>query len=153
MILPYPFLFGISGGEVLILLLLVLLLFGPKKIPEIARMIGRGMNEVKKVQREINTEIHRYSSDIEREAREMESEVKKIPGDPPSKQAGSQSKHIEKDDVSGHEKVIDVPGNSASRHKQDVKPVKDGGESDPESHVDAGNNEDLPYPYNRDREE
>ena len=64
-------LFGISGGEILILLLLVLILFGPKKIPEIARMVGRGMNEVKKVQREINSEIHRYSSEIEEETRKM----------------------------------------------------------------------------------
>ena len=65
-------LFGISGGEILILLLLVLLLFGPKRIPEIARMIGKGMGEVKKVQREINSEIYRYSSEIERSTKEMD---------------------------------------------------------------------------------
>ncbi len=75
---PFVFIFGISGGELLILLLVVLLLFGPSKIPEIARMVGRGMGEVRKVQREINTEIHRYSSDIEREAKTMESEIKEI---------------------------------------------------------------------------
>lgn len=60
-------LFGISGGEILILLLLILLLFGPRKIPEIARMIGKGMNEVRKVQREINSEIQRYSPETENE--------------------------------------------------------------------------------------
>ncbi len=65
-------LFGISGGEILMLLLLVLILFGPKKIPEIARMVGKGMGEVKKVQREINSEIHRYSSEIEKEAKKMD---------------------------------------------------------------------------------
>ncbi len=61
----HTLLFGISGGEILILLLLILLLFGPRKIPEIARMVGRGMNEVRKVQREINSEIQRYSSEVE----------------------------------------------------------------------------------------
>jgi TatA/E family protein of Tat protein translocase len=71
-------LFGISGGEILILLLLVLILFGPSKIPEIARMLGRGINEVKKVQREINTEIHRYSSEIEKETTKMQSEIDDI---------------------------------------------------------------------------
>ncbi|HSV87322.1 MAG TPA: twin-arginine translocase TatA/TatE family subunit [Bacteroidales bacterium] len=65
-------LFGISGGEVLIILLLALLLFGPSKIPEIARMIGKGVNEVKKVQQEINSEINRYSGEIEKEARKMQ---------------------------------------------------------------------------------
>ena len=55
-ILPsHILLFGISGGEILIILLAVLVLFGPKKIPEIARMLGRGINDFKKVQREINT--------------------------------------------------------------------------------------------------
>ena len=73
--MTYHFLFGISGGEILILLLIVLLLFGPSKIPEIARMLGRGINEVKKVQREINTEIYRYSADVEKEARELKSTV------------------------------------------------------------------------------
>lgn len=71
-------LFGISGGEILIILLAVLLLFGPKKIPEIARMIGRGINEVKKVQREINSEIHRYTADIENEARSMQQDINKL---------------------------------------------------------------------------
>ncbi len=77
MIVPGILLFGISGGEILMLILLVLLLFGPKKIPEIARMLGKGLGEVRKVQREINAEIHRYSSEIEGEVRKMESEVKK----------------------------------------------------------------------------
>ncbi|HAJ98467.1 MAG TPA: twin-arginine translocase TatA/TatE family subunit, partial [Bacteroidales bacterium] len=65
-------LFGISGGELLIIFLLAIVVFGPSKIPEIARMIAKGVNEVKKVQREINTEINRYSGDIEREARQMQ---------------------------------------------------------------------------------
>ncbi len=77
MILPGMLLFGISGGEILMLILLVLLLFGPKKIPEIARMLGKGLGEVRKVQREINSEIHRYSSEMEGEVKKMESEVKK----------------------------------------------------------------------------
>jgi TatA/E family protein of Tat protein translocase len=64
-------LFGISGGEILIVLLLVLLLFGPKKIPEIARAFGKGMNEIKKVQRDINSEINRYSREIENPAKQV----------------------------------------------------------------------------------
>jgi hypothetical protein len=41
-------------------------------------MLGRGINEVKKVQREINTEIHRYSSEIEKETGKMQSEIDDI---------------------------------------------------------------------------
>ena len=68
-------LFGISGGEILVLLLLVLILFGPSKIPEIARMLGKGVGEIRKVQREINSEIQRYSADVEQETKAMQSEI------------------------------------------------------------------------------
>ncbi len=151
MIVPYPLLFGISGGEVLILLLLVLLLFGPKKIPEIARMIGRGMNEVKKVQREINTEIHRYSSDIEREAREMESEIKNIVDDPASQKTGIQNnsnKNIE--DVSADAASGNKPG---EKQKQGIDPGHTKLGENAEKPVDGNDNEDLPYPYKREPEE
>ncbi len=71
-------LFGISGGEILIILLVVLILFGPSKIPEMARLIGRGVNEVKKVQREINTEIQRYSAEVEKEARKIKTDIDEL---------------------------------------------------------------------------
>jgi|GEM_PF-410813 len=77
----FAILFGISGGELLIIFLLALLVFGPGKIPEIARMIAKGVNEVKKVQREINSEIHRYSGDIEREARQMQRGIDDLKND------------------------------------------------------------------------
>jgi sec-independent protein translocase protein TatA len=75
--IPFSFilLFGISGGEIFIVLLLVLLLFGPKKIPEIARTIGKGINEVKKVQRDINAEINRYADEIEKPAKMIQSDI------------------------------------------------------------------------------
>jgi sec-independent protein translocase protein TatA len=39
--------FGISLWEILILLLVVLLVFGPKRLPEMGRSLGRGMREFK----------------------------------------------------------------------------------------------------------
>jgi TatA/E family protein of Tat protein translocase len=68
-------LFGISGGEIIVIFLLVLLLFGPKKIPEIAKALGKGMNEIKKVQRDINAEIHRYSQELEKPARQITEDI------------------------------------------------------------------------------
>ncbi len=60
--------FDISGGEIFIILLVVFLFFGPDKIPEIARWMGKGLNEVKKATSEIRDEITRETSDIRREA-------------------------------------------------------------------------------------
>ena len=39
--------FGIGLWEILILLLVALLVFGPKRLPEMGRSLGRGMREFK----------------------------------------------------------------------------------------------------------
>jgi len=39
--------FGVRPWELLILLLVALLLFGPKRVPEMGRSLGRGLREFK----------------------------------------------------------------------------------------------------------
>ncbi|MBD0330427.1 MAG: twin-arginine translocase TatA/TatE family subunit [Thermoleophilia bacterium] len=39
--------FGLQLWEILLVLLLALLIFGPKKLPEMGRSLGRGMREFK----------------------------------------------------------------------------------------------------------
>jgi sec-independent protein translocase protein TatA len=39
--------FGISVWELLILLVVILLVFGPKRLPEMGRQLGKGMREFK----------------------------------------------------------------------------------------------------------
>ncbi|NLO49769.1 MAG: twin-arginine translocase TatA/TatE family subunit [Bacteroidales bacterium] len=67
--------FNISGGEILIILLVVFLFFGPDKIPEIARWMGKGLNEVKKATSEIRDEITRETGDIRREADNLKKSI------------------------------------------------------------------------------
>jgi sec-independent protein translocase protein TatA len=51
-------LFGnIGATEMIVILLLVLLLFGSKRIPEIAQSLGKGIREFKKSMREIENEV------------------------------------------------------------------------------------------------
>lgn len=154
MIIMYPFLFGISGSELLVLLLLVLLLFGPKKIPEIARMIGRGLSEVKKVQREINTEIHRYSSDIQKEALDMEKSIK---SDISKNSTQNNSKSIQSDNNTQQNQTHNIKGKQASeKAEHDVNPSvadsqqneNNGSEKRPENKTNNDNENELPYPYN-----
>jgi sec-independent protein translocase protein TatA len=55
---------GIFGGwEVVVILLVVLLLFGAKKIPELAKGLGTGIREFKKATREVTDEIQNASTD------------------------------------------------------------------------------------------
>ena len=48
----------LGGLEWVIVILAVLLLFGAKKIPELARGLGTGIREFKKATREVTDEIH-----------------------------------------------------------------------------------------------
>jgi sec-independent protein translocase protein TatB len=48
--------FGFSG-EMVFLFLLALILFGPKKLPEIGRQIGRFMNEFRRASNEFRSQI------------------------------------------------------------------------------------------------
>ncbi len=48
---------SIGGMEVLLIFLVVLLLFGAKKLPELARGLGKGINEFKKATNDIKDEI------------------------------------------------------------------------------------------------
>ncbi|HBF88386.1 MAG TPA: hypothetical protein DDX39_07050 [Bacteroidales bacterium] len=47
----------ISGSEILVIILVFLILFGSKRIPEVARGLGKGINEFKKATNEIKKEI------------------------------------------------------------------------------------------------
>jgi sec-independent protein translocase protein TatA len=48
----------LGGMEWVIVILAVLLLFGAKKIPELAKGLGTGIREFKKATREVTDEIH-----------------------------------------------------------------------------------------------
>ena len=67
--------FNISGGEIFIVLLVVFLFFGPDKIPEIARWIGKGIGEVKKATSEIRDEITRETEDIRKQTNEIKKDL------------------------------------------------------------------------------
>ena len=49
---------SIGTQELIIILVIVLLLFGAKRIPEIARSLGHGIKEFKKATREITNEVN-----------------------------------------------------------------------------------------------
>lgn len=63
-LIPEPLFLDISGGELLIILIVAFLVFGPQRIPEIARKLGRGLNEIKKASSQIRDEITKETKDI-----------------------------------------------------------------------------------------
>ena len=57
--------FGNFGGpDLFIILLIVLVLFGAKKLPELARSLGQSMNEFRKAREEFERELHTATNDV-----------------------------------------------------------------------------------------
>jgi sec-independent protein translocase protein TatA len=51
------FLPSLGAGEITLILMIVLIFFGAKKIPELARGLGKGIREFKDATKEIKNEI------------------------------------------------------------------------------------------------
>jgi sec-independent protein translocase protein TatA len=56
-------LFNLGGGEIILLLAIVLILFGAKKIPELAKGLGQGIKEFKKATQDVTDEMHNAIND------------------------------------------------------------------------------------------
>jgi TatA/E family protein of Tat protein translocase len=57
----------LGGQEILVIVLLALLLFGPKELPKIARTLGKAMTEFRRAQNELKTTFNREMENLERE--------------------------------------------------------------------------------------
>lgn len=59
--------FDFGSGEIMLIVLAIFLIFGPDRIPEMARGLGKFINEVKRASEDIKTEINREADKKERE--------------------------------------------------------------------------------------
>ncbi|WP_293299256.1 twin-arginine translocase TatA/TatE family subunit [Pedobacter sp. UBA4863] len=65
---------NMGGGEILLIMIAILLLFGGKKLPELARGLGKGIREFKDASEGVKREIHRNINavDIDEEDRKAD---------------------------------------------------------------------------------
>ena len=59
-------LFNLDGGEILLILLLVLILFGARKLPELGRGLRRGIFEFREATKQVTDEIDEAASEAGR---------------------------------------------------------------------------------------
>lgn len=71
--------FNMGTGEILLILFVVLLLFGSKGLPNVARTFGKGLNEFKRasesVQKDILSSTGELSHQVKREIEEVKREL------------------------------------------------------------------------------
>ena len=64
--------FGIGVPELLVILVVALIVLGPKRLPEVAKALGKGLAEFRKATADLTDELRSAQTMIEREAREAE---------------------------------------------------------------------------------
>lgn len=65
MLVGFLILEGISAGELIFVFLIVLLFFGSKSIPKMARTLGRGMRQLRDASQQIQDDIKTAAFDDE----------------------------------------------------------------------------------------
>jgi Tat protein translocase TatB subunit len=68
---------SIGAGEIMLIAIFALILFGPKRLPEIGRQIGRAIAEVRRVSRDFEREVRDAVEPFESEVRKAEQVAKK----------------------------------------------------------------------------
>lgn len=58
-------LFGLGGQEILIVALVILVLFGGRKIPELMKGLGQGIKEFNKAKANIETEVNESMKELD----------------------------------------------------------------------------------------
>jgi sec-independent protein translocase protein TatA len=56
---------SLGPAEILVILVIALLVFGPNKMPDIARQVGRGVREFRRVQQHLTTELRDVVSEFD----------------------------------------------------------------------------------------
>lgn len=72
---------NLGGGEVFLIVLVIIMLFGSDKLPDLAKGISRGIREINDAKQQIQTEIQKNTSgikeEIEKHTSEMQQEIAK----------------------------------------------------------------------------
>lgn len=68
---------NLGGGEVVLILFVILLMFGGKGIPGIAKTLGKGIREFKNATNDIQRDIQEGTSGISQQVNEQIQEIKK----------------------------------------------------------------------------
>ena len=63
---------SLGPWEIALVILVIIILFGGKKLPELARGLGLGLREFKKAKQEIKDEVENVTDEVEDTEKEVE---------------------------------------------------------------------------------
>ncbi len=131
--------FGMGMPEIIVILVIALIVIGPKKLPELAKALGKGMSEFKKATQEIKGSLN-----VEEDFKEAKEDLKEAKKDLVDSVTG-----LEKSDVSeGSESKGEKPPKykdfdemiedySKDDHSKEEEPLNNQQEKAPEKNADG----------------
>jgi len=124
--------FGLGTGEVVVILLFALLIFGPTKIPEMARLVARGLREFARARQQVDTAL----SDLRQE---LDLRLDLEPGPTPARNAvpkdgASQAEPPSPLPVADGDDYLGAPGGSSTHGAADPYGLEGG---EPEDYLGA----------------
>lgn len=115
--------FDLGTGEILLILLVLFIVVGPRQLPEVARTVGKAINEMKRASAGFRNEIQKEAARLEREA--GIAELKKPLNDMKIADIGVQAQQEEKPDEAPNQLdeigAIPFGSDSASNDNQNEK--------------------------------
>lgn len=83
----------LGGWEIVLILAVVLILFGAKKLPELAKGLGQGIKEFKKATTEVSNEIHTAMDDNNRysQPRQIDQQPASKPAESPTSEPSNKA--------------------------------------------------------------
>lgn len=70
--------FDVGGGELVLIILVILLMFGPKRIPELSRQVGKGLRHFRKAQEDLTQQIRDISAEAAEPVQTIQQDMKNI---------------------------------------------------------------------------
>lgn len=104
----------IGVQEMMGIFLIALLLFGPKKLPELGRMLGKGLSEFRRAKNELKNTFESHLQELEREAR-LSEEPKRLPSATPHPDYSSVSYPYPYDEV-GSQQTPEIVHSAATTY-------------------------------------
>lgn len=130
---------NIGGPEMILIFLAVLLLFGGKKLPELARGLGKGLREFKDASDGIKREIHNNINAVNEVVESAKSEVESAVSSLDTEGASSTSYSNPDEAVLEHGYASQVQEDLSPEHENDTQEGAETVNNTDESSVDISN--------------
>lgn len=129
---------SLSFTEIAFILVIALLIFGPKRLPEIGRMVGRGMGEFRRASSELK---RTFNAEMSLEEDEPRSQIARAPRPPAKALESPPAPENEPEGPSGTEAKAVPPQGAVARGGAAEEP---GGAGEAEAPTPAGTEAETP---------